>query len=69
MKKAQKWMVATGAGLVLVALGRIPATAGDRVELASWTIEVTAVGHNAITEVRLIRHTPAVGTEDPDASP
>ena len=59
----------TVAGLVLVALGRIPATAGDRVELASWTVEVTAVGHNAITEVRLIRHMPAAGAEDPDASP
>ena len=59
----------TVAGLVLVALGRIPATAGDRVELASWTIEVTAVGHNAITEVRLIRHPPAAGTEGLDASP
>ena len=59
----------TVAGLVLVALGRIPATAGDRVELASWTLEVTAVGHNAITEVRLIRHIPAAGTEGLDASP
>ncbi len=58
----------TVAGLILVALGRIPDAAGDRVELANWTIEVTAVSRNAITEVRLIRHKPASGTEDLDAS-
>ena len=43
----------TIAGLVLAALGRIPTTAGDRVELANWTIEVTGTSHHAITEVRL----------------
>lgn len=59
----------TVAGLVLVALGRIPDAAGDRVELTNWTVEVTAVGRNAITEVRLIRHKPAVGTEGLNASP
>jgi putative hemolysin len=45
---------ATIAGLVLLALGRIPESAGDRVELAAWTIEVNAVARKAITEVRLI---------------
>ncbi|HME46631.1 transporter associated domain-containing protein [Mycobacterium sp.] len=43
----------TIAGLVLVALGRIPTMPGDRVELAQWTIEVTATAHHAVTEVRL----------------
>lgn len=45
---------ATVAGLVLVALGRIPHAPGDRVELADWTIEVSAVERNTITEVRLV---------------
>ncbi|MCX6479256.1 MAG: hypothetical protein NTY24_02225, partial [Mycobacterium sp.] len=43
----------TIAGLVLVALGRIPESAGDRVELTDWTVEVGAVARNAITEVRI----------------
>ncbi|HEY0636631.1 MAG TPA: hemolysin family protein [Pseudonocardiaceae bacterium] len=43
----------TIAGLVLVALGRIPEAPGDVVPFADLTIEVTAVGHHAITEVRL----------------
>ena len=43
----------TIAGLVLVALSRIPQSAGERVEMADWTIEVTGVSRNAITEVRL----------------
>jgi len=43
----------TIAGLVLVALGRVPTKPGDRVELARWTIEVTGTAHHAITEVRL----------------
>ena len=43
----------TIAGLILTALGRIPTTPGDRVELAQWTIEVTRISHHAITEVRL----------------
>jgi putative hemolysin len=47
---------ATIAGLVLTALGRIPTQPGDRVVLAEWTIEVTAVAHHAITEVRLRHH-------------
>ncbi|MFC4855356.1 hemolysin family protein [Actinophytocola glycyrrhizae] len=44
---------ATIAGLVLTALGRIPTAPGDRVVLTEWTVEVTAVAHHAITEVRL----------------
>jgi putative hemolysin len=44
------------AGLTLAALGRIPTTPGDRVELAHWTIEVTKTAHHAITEVRLRPH-------------
>jgi putative hemolysin len=47
---------ATIAGLVLTALGRIPTQPGDRVVLAEWTVEVTAVAHHAITEVRLHHH-------------
>lgn len=43
----------TVAGLVLVALGRIPESPGDRVELTDWTVEVGAVARNAITEVRI----------------
>jgi len=48
----------TIAGLVLAELGRIPAAAGDRVYRENWTIEVTAVGRNVITEVRLTRRGP-----------
>jgi putative hemolysin len=47
---------ATVAGLVLTALGRIPTQPGDRVVLTEWTVEVTAVAHHAITEVRLHHH-------------
>lgn len=43
----------TIAGLILVGLGRIPTTPGDRVDFAHWTVEVTGVSHHAITEVRL----------------
>ena len=45
----------TIAGLVLVALGRIPTTPGDRLELAHWAIEVTKTSHHAIAELRLHR--------------
>ena len=54
----------TVAGLVLAALGRIPAAAGDRVELANWTVAVTAVDRNAITEVRLSRRDVIAGPEN-----
>ncbi|HEV7652375.1 MAG TPA: hemolysin family protein [Actinophytocola sp.] len=49
---------ATVAGLILVALGRIPTEPGDRVQLTEWTIEVTAVEHHAITGVRVERAQP-----------
>lgn len=51
----------TIAGLILTALGRIPTTPGDRVELAQWSIEVTRIAHHAITEVRLRPHGGVVG--------
>ncbi len=47
----------TVAGLVLHRLGRIPTQPGDTVDLDGWTVEVTAVGHHAITEVRLVPRT------------
>ncbi|MCP2167341.1 hemolysin family protein [Goodfellowiella coeruleoviolacea] len=43
----------TIAGLLLVRLSRIPDRPGDVVALSGWTAEVLAVGHNAITSVRL----------------
>jgi putative hemolysin len=36
----------TIAGLMLAALGRIPTTPGDRVELAQWTIEAIKTSHH-----------------------
>lgn len=45
----------TVAGLVLVALGRIPNGPGDRIELADLTIDVCGVDQNTITELRLTR--------------
>ncbi|HET6667236.1 MAG TPA: hemolysin family protein [Intrasporangium sp.] len=47
----------TVAGLVLHRLGRIPKEPGDSVDIDGWTVEVTAVGHHAITEVRLVPRT------------
>ena len=59
---------ATIAGLVLVALGRIPESPGERVELTDWTVEVSAIARNAITEIRLIpRHAAGHGRRDADA--
>jgi putative hemolysin len=55
---------ATIAGLVLTALGRIPTEPGDRVELTDWTVEVTAVEHHAIIEVRLHHHPTALIDEE-----
>lgn len=43
----------TIAGLVLAVIGRVPTAPGDRVDLSTYTIEVTAVGKNSIAEVRL----------------
>jgi putative hemolysin len=56
---------ATIAGLVLTALGRIPTQPGDRVALTEWTVEVTAVAHHAITEVRL-HHNPNGALPEPE---
>lgn len=44
----------TVAGLVLHRLGRIPKEPGDTVDIDGWTVEVTAVGRHAITEVRVV---------------
>lgn len=46
---------ATIAGLLLVALGRIPEQPGDMVVVSGWHLEVLAVEHHAITSVRLRR--------------
>ncbi|RKT53875.1 hemolysin family protein [Saccharothrix australiensis] len=46
---------ATIAGLLLVCLGHVPERPGERVTVSDWAIEVSGVGHHAITEVRL-RH-------------
>lgn len=43
----------TIAGMLLVALGDIPRTPGDRVELPGWTADITGITGHAITEVRL----------------
>lgn len=53
----------TVAGLVLHRLGRIPDAPGDTIDIDGWSIEVTAVGHHAITEVRLM---PRAGATPPD---
>ncbi|MCB9371566.1 MAG: HlyC/CorC family transporter [Microthrixaceae bacterium] len=43
----------TVAGLVLDRLDRIPDAPGDRVDVAGWTFEITAISGRAITEVHL----------------
>ncbi len=54
----------TIAGLALVVLARIPDRPGDRIELTDWTIEISGVDRNTITEVRLNRRrTPRALTE------
>ncbi|GAB3221611.1 hemolysin family protein [Mycolicibacterium hippocampi] len=50
---------ATIAGLVVAELGRIPTGPGERVVLPEFTLEVTSVGSNAVTGVRLTRRTSA----------
>ncbi|MGZ8705620.1 MAG: hemolysin family protein, partial [Aeromicrobium sp.] len=47
----------TIAGLVVAELGRIPSAPGDRVELPDCTVEVTSVGRQAVTGVRLSQRT------------
>ena len=57
----------TLAGLLLVALGRIPERPGDQVQLDGWLLAVTAVDHHAITGVRLTPRPPAApGSEEGD---
>ncbi|MFD9699785.1 hemolysin family protein [Lentzea sp. NPDC059081] len=55
LQNAPSGPYATIAGLVLVVLGRIPEEPGDVVEVSGWRIEVLAVEHHAITQVRLKR--------------
>lgn len=57
----------TVAGLVLERLGRIPDTPGDRVTIGGWRMQITAVDHRAITELRLTRVADA-DTSDPTGS-
>lgn len=60
----------TIAGLVLVALARIPESVGERVEMADWTVEVSGLSRNTITEVRLIpRATPSDASNDHEEQP
>ena len=53
LRDAPAGQYATVAGLVLLILGRIPEEPGDVVEVSDWKIEVLAVEHHAITQVRL----------------
>ncbi|MBU3751686.1 MAG: HlyC/CorC family transporter, partial [Mycobacterium sp.] len=48
----------TIAGLVLLVLARIPTATGDRVPLDGWTLEVSGIQRNTITEVRLLPASP-----------
>ena len=55
---------ATVAGLALVVLARIPTEPGDRIPLDGWTLEVSGMERNTITEVRLM---PRPGAQRSDA--
>lgn len=55
----------TVAGLALVVLARIPDAPGDRIELADWSIEVSGLDRNTITEVRLQRRGAPAGADAP----
>lgn len=57
LRDAPRGDYTTVAGLILVALARIPESPGERVELADWTFEVGRVVRNAIAEVRVIPRT------------
>ena len=52
----------TVAGIVLALLGRFPDVPGDVVELEGWSIEVLAVAHHAVTQVRLRPRSPGPST-------
>ncbi|GAB3187335.1 putative hemolysin [Micromonospora palomenae] len=45
----------TVAGMVLACLGHIPTVAGESVTIDAWELEVSAIDHRAITQVRLRR--------------
>lgn len=55
LRDAPQGPYSTVAGLVLLLLGRIPEEPGDVVHVSGWSIEVLAVEHHAITQVRLRR--------------
>ncbi|MDH6461173.1 putative hemolysin [Micromonospora sp. A200] len=48
----------TVAGMVLACLGHIPTVAGESVTIDAWELEVCAIDHRAITQVRLRRVAP-----------
>ncbi|NYF58514.1 hemolysin family protein [Micromonospora purpureochromogenes] len=48
----------TVAGMVLACLGHIPTVAGESVTIDAWELEVSAIDHRAITQVRLRRVAP-----------
>jgi len=56
----------TVAGLILDQLGRVPETAGERISIPGWDLEVRSMRRHAITEVAAIPHSRAGGaTEHP----
>ncbi|TDB70503.1 hemolysin family protein [Micromonospora sp. KC723] len=57
----------TVAGMLLSCLGHIPTVAGEKVTVDGWEVEVAAIDHRAITQVRLRRAT--LVEEAPDAEP
>jgi len=58
----------TIAGLMLDRLGRIPDSAGDRIELDGWSAEVTGVHRHTITTVRVITERPRTEEQELDSS-
>lgn len=56
----------TIAGLVLHRLGRVPTTPGDSITIPGWVIEVSAVGHHAITRLRVRPDAPASAPAHPE---
>ncbi|MFC8620293.1 hemolysin family protein [Micromonospora purpureochromogenes] len=48
----------TVAGMVLACLGHIPTVAGESVTIDAWELEVSAIDHRAISQVRLRRVAP-----------
>ncbi|MEU6715079.1 hemolysin family protein [Nonomuraea sp. NPDC046802] len=56
----------TIAGLTLALLGRVPTAPGDRVVVADWAVEITAVERHAITQVR-VQPVPKATTDEESA--